>query len=57
MKRENEELVSTLDTLIGVVSERLAELRETQNDDEFYKVRLGLAFLVGLRDREVRPAL
>jgi len=52
MTNRNEELVATLDTLIEVVTERLAELREVPPPaDEYYKVRLGLAFLVGMRDR------
>lgn len=59
---EGGEVSSTLDTLIGIVSDRLSDLRgRLQGTDgldeeasEYYRARLGLAFLLGLRDRQAR---
>jgi hypothetical protein len=49
-----QELISTLETLIEIVSRRLEELRRLDADDEYYRVRLALAFLLGLRDQRLK---
>jgi hypothetical protein len=50
------ELATTLDTLISIVCERLAQMRACPEGEEgaenYYRARLGLAYLIGLRNRQ-----
>ena len=50
------EPATMIDTLIGIVTDKLAALRERgqAGEESFYKARLALAFLLGLRNGAVR---
>ncbi len=45
------QVTATLDTLIAIVSERIASLHAQGETEEYFKARVGLAFLLGLRGR------